>query len=106
QEIEGPSSPDGPHTIQVANSDGQNLSKVFTTPLCNNIGVATQVQGTVTVTRPDGTSGPLHAGDPVKKDDKITTGPDGRVTLLLDDNTSLVVSINSSLTLDEYVYDP
>lgn len=105
QTISGPSA-DGVHTIRAANSVGQTVSKTFTTPICAQIGTVDEIEGSAEVTHADGTSGPLAAGDPLKKDDTITVGAGGRVKLLFNDQTTFVLSSGTKLTLDQYVYNP
>ena len=105
QTIAGPTSPDGPHSVHVFNSDGQSLAISFTTPLCADIGTVVDVQGTALVTHADGTSGPLANGDHVRQDDTITVGLPGTVKILLNDSTELTLSAGASLRLNEYQFD-
>jgi len=105
QTIVGPSS-DGAHTIRVFNSVGQDLSEAFTTPVCGGIGSVIDLDGTATVTHADGSSGPLAVGNPIKQDDTIAVGPQGRVVVLLHDNTTITLSASTRLTFDQYVYNP
>jgi hypothetical protein len=55
---------------------------------------------------PDGKKTPVRAGEPAIFGNRIVTGPDGRVQLLLLDNTVFTAGPNSDMKIDEFVYDP
>ena len=72
-----------------------------------NIGVAAAVQGAVRASAPGQRVGRvIGSGRPVYLNDHVVTGPDGRVQLLLLDETTFTIGPNSDLVLDEFVYDP
>lgn len=48
----------------------------------------------------------IAIGNPVFREERIQTGPDGHLHVLLRDESNLTIGPNSDLTIDEYVYDP
>jgi len=68
-------------------------------------GSITAINGTATITRAGATT-PAAYGAPIQVGDTITTGPNGRVTITLSDNTQLEVTESSSLQLTENVLNP
>lgn len=76
----------------------------FAAPL--NIGVASAVRGSVKATAPGAAGRVVETGKPVYSHDKVTTGPEGKLQILLLDETSFTVGANSELELDEFVFDP
>lgn len=71
-----------------------------------NIGVAAAVRGAVRATAPSQVGRVIGSGQPVYLNDHVTTGRDGRLQLLLLDQTTFTIGPNSDLVLDEFVYDP
>ncbi|MDP3543341.1 MAG: FecR domain-containing protein [Elusimicrobiota bacterium] len=71
-----------------------------------NIGVASAVRGAVRATAPGAAGRVVETGKPVYSRDKVTTGPEGKLQILLLDQTSFTVGPNSELELDEFVFDP
>lgn len=71
-----------------------------------NIGVASAVLGAVRATAPGAAGRVVETGKPVYSRDKVTTGPAGKLQILLLDQTSFTVGPNSELELDEFVFDP
>jgi hypothetical protein len=70
-------------------------------------GVAAAVKGEVKVTTPPGKAAHLlKSGDPVLMGDKIETGADGQLQILLMDQTVFTLGPLSAITVDEFVYDP
>ena len=53
-----------------------------------------------------GTVNDLSPGLPVFVDEAISTGPDARIAVSLDDGTMLTLGEKASLTLDDFVFDP
>ncbi len=49
---------------------------------------------------------PLHSGDPVLLNAHVETGPNGRLQILLLDQTVFALGANSDMVLDDFVYDP
>ena len=70
------------------------------------IGSVESLNGSVTVTRADGTQVELQNGDPVFQGDQIETGADSAVGIVLADETTFSMDANGSMVLDEMVYDP
>jgi len=71
------------------------------------IGVAAAVRGAVRASAPGQPAGRIvESGKPVYLNDHVTTGPDGRLQILLFDETTFTVGPNSDMVLDEFVYDP
>jgi len=48
----------------------------------------------------------VQSGQPLYLNDKITTGPQGRLQVLLQDETVFTIGPNSAMVLDEFVYNP
>ncbi len=71
-----------------------------------DIGVASAVRGKVNGAAPGAAGRVVETGKPVYQNDKITTGPDAKLQILLLDETSFTVGPNSEMTLDEFVFDP
>ncbi len=70
-------------------------------------GVAAAVKGEVKATTPpDKTARMLKSGDKVFMGDKIETGADGQLQVLLLDETVFTLGPLSSITVDEFVFDP
>lgn len=73
------------------------------------IGAAAAVQGTVQLAalpgvRAVGTD--IGSGEPIYLGDQVTTGPGGRLQVLLLDETLFTIGPNATLVIDESVYDP
>ena len=71
-----------------------------------NIGVASAVRGAVNATAPGAAGRVVETGKAVYSHDKITTGPEGKLQILLLDQTSFTIGANSEMELDEFVFDP
>ena len=70
-------------------------------------GVAAAVRGDVKATTPpDKTPHKLKSGDKVFMGDKIETGQDGQLQVLLLDQTVFTLGPLSAITVDEFVYNP
>jgi len=70
-------------------------------------GVAAAVKGEVKVTTPPAkVARALKSGDKVFMGDKIETGTDGQLQILLLDKTVFTLGPLSAITVDEFVYDP
>jgi hypothetical protein len=68
------------------------------------IGRIKTLSGQVTIER-SGTTHPAELGGTVFKGDIIRAGKDGAVGLLFDDDSRIAVGPNSSLVLDNFVFD-
>jgi hypothetical protein len=71
-----------------------------------NIGIAAAVRGAVRAAAPNQVGRVIGSGQPVYLNDHVTTGPDGRLQLLLLDETTFTIGPNSDMVLDQFVYDP
>ena len=70
-------------------------------------GIATSVKGEVKATTPPGkTAHLLKSEDKIFMGDKIETGTDGQLQILLLDKTVFTLGPLSAITVDEFVYDP
>lgn len=70
------------------------------------IGAVEEITGDAQIIRADGTSETLTLGTPVYQGDTIETSNDGAVNIVFIDETSMAVSENARLSLDEYQFDP
>lgn len=71
-----------------------------------DIGVAAAVRGKVAATAPGAAGRVVETGRPVYQNDKVTTGADSKLQILLLDESGFTVGPNSEMTLDEFVFDP
>ncbi len=80
---------------------------LFAMEMPTQAGVAAAVKGEVKATTPpDKTPHVLKSGDKVYMGDKIETGDQGQLQILLLDQTVFTLGPMSSITVDEFVYDP
>ena len=70
------------------------------------VGAVEEASGDATVIRTDGTSEPITLGTPIYQGDVIETSADGAVNIVFIDETSMAVSENARLAVDEYQFDP
>jgi len=70
------------------------------------VGAVEEVKGNATVTRADGTIETITIGTPIYQGDIIETDASGAVNIVFMDETSMAVSENARLAIDEYKYDP
>jgi len=70
------------------------------------IGQVETIQGTVTVTRADGTQDILDVGAPVYQGDILETAGGGAIGIVFADETTFSMAENGRMVLDEMVYDP
>jgi hypothetical protein len=70
-------------------------------------GVAAAVRGEVKATTPPSTASHfLKSGDKVFMGDKIETGADGQLQIMLLDQTVFTLGASGAITIDEFVYNP
>lgn len=69
-------------------------------------GVAAAVQGDVKITTTGSPARILKSGDPVLMGDTIETEKNGKLQILLLDETIFTLGPLSAITVDEFVYDP
>jgi FecR protein len=70
------------------------------------VGVATAVNPTTESTPPGGSTQTLTIGARIIHKEHIHTSPSGSVQLLFLDKSSLSIAPNTSIVIDEFVYDP
>jgi hypothetical protein len=70
------------------------------------VGTATAVNPTSESTPPSGTTQTLTIGARIIHKERIHTSPSGSVQLLFLDKSSLSIAPNTSIVIDEFVYDP
>ncbi len=75
-------------------------------PNLTQIGVAAAVQGRVEITTPGAVGRIVHSGEAVYLGDTIKTDGVGTLQILLLDETVFTIGPNSSMVVDEFVYDP
>ncbi|MCB1530948.1 MAG: FG-GAP repeat protein [Rhodospirillales bacterium] len=69
------------------------------------VGAIEEVKGEATVTHADGTSDPVTIGTPVYQGDIIETSGEGAVNIVFIDETSMAISENARMAVDEYKFD-
>jgi hypothetical protein len=74
--------------------------------LAQQVGTATAVNPTTESTPPGGSTTTLTVGARVLHKERIHTSPTGSVQLLFLDKSTLNIAPNTSLVIDEFVYDP
>lgn len=70
------------------------------------VGAVEEVQGKATVTRADGTVEDIVIGTPIYQGDIIQTDAKGAVNIVFIDETSMAISQNARLAVDQYTFDP
>ncbi|MDD5227082.1 MAG: FecR domain-containing protein [Candidatus Omnitrophica bacterium] len=90
--------------ILMAGVPGNLLAKVNGS---TQAGVAAAVKGEVSAMTPSAKAAhPLKSGDKIFMGDKIETGAGGQLQILLLDQTVFTLGPLSTITVDEFVYDP
>ena len=70
------------------------------------IGAVEEASGGATITRLDGTSEPVSIGTVVFEGDVVQTTNTGAVNIIFSDETSLAISENAKMAIDNYQFDP
>lgn len=70
------------------------------------VGAVEEIKGNATVTHADGSSENLTIGSPIYEGDVVQTDGSGAVNIVFVDETSMAVSENARLAIDEYAFDP
>jgi len=70
------------------------------------VGAVEEISGTATVTRTDGTTENVVIGTPIYQGDIVETAADGAINIVFMDETSMAVSQNARLAVDQYSFDP
>ena len=74
--------------------------------MAQQVGTATAVNPATESTPPGGSTTTLTVGARVVHKERIHTSPTGSVQLLFLDRSTLNIAPNTSLVIDEFVYDP
>jgi hypothetical protein len=74
--------------------------------LAQQVGTATAVNPLSESTPPGGTTTPLTVGAHIVHNEHIHTTPQGTVQLRFTDKSSMSIAPNTSIVIDDYVYDP
>src|SRR5690242_17384721 len=74
--------------------------------LAQQVGTATAVNPVSESTPPGGSTDKLTIGARVMHNERIHTSPSGSAQLLFLDKSSLSIAPNTSLVIDQFVYDP
>lgn len=70
------------------------------------VGAIEEVQGNATVTRADGTVETIKIGTPIYEGDIIETDAQGAVNIVFLDQTSMAISENARMAVDDYTFNP
>jgi len=70
------------------------------------VGAIEEMSGQATIIHADGTSEPATLGTPIFEGDIIETAENGAVNVVFIDETSMAVSQNARLSVDDYKFDP
>lgn len=74
--------------------------------LAADAGVAAAVNPDATGTPPDLPTRVIELGMNVVQDERLRTGPDGQMQVLMRDGTTVTMGPSAELTVDRFVYDP
>ncbi len=103
-------SPDGavltPNLVQAFAHSPMEFAANDTASDESPIGAVEEVKGNVTVTRADGTVESVAIGTPIYQGDVVETDANGAVNIVFMDETSMAISENARMAIDEYSYDP
>ena len=75
-------------------------------PALTRIGAAAAVHGLVNAQTPGSVGRVIQSGKPLFLNDHVTTSAEGRLQVLLLDETIFTLGPDSDMVLDEFVYDP
>ena len=70
------------------------------------VGIVAAVNGRVEVLKPGQIGRAVESGEPIYLGDEISTGSEGRLQILLMDETVFTIGPNSAIVIDTFVYDP
>lgn len=87
------------HAGQYAQAGAATVSDV------SPAGQITELTGSATIVRADGTKVPAAVGTPVYPGDVVETSADGAVNILFADNTTFAISESARLSIDEFNYN-
>jgi hypothetical protein len=75
-------------------------------PAAGQIGIVAAVRGSVQITRPGQVGQIAGSGHPVCLGDEVKTDAEGRLQIMLLDETVFTIGPNSCMVIDKFVYDP
>jgi hypothetical protein len=84
---------------------GVNSAAISQPVVAQAVGQVATLQGVATVTHGSAASVPLKLSDVVYKNDVLQTGGNGALGVTFDDETTLSLSANARIVVNEYVYD-
>lgn len=103
-------SPDGavltPNLVQAFAHSPMEFAANETASDQSPVGAVEEVKGNATVTRADGTVETITNGTPIYQGDVVETDAAGAVNIVFIDETSMAISSNARLAIDQYTYDP
>ena len=93
-------------TVAVLSIAGAQPTETSPAASLIRIGAAAAVHGLVQAAAPGAVGRVISSGKPVYLNDHVTTDADGRLQVMLLDETIFTLGPNSDMVLDEFVYDP
>ncbi|MEG3619340.1 hypothetical protein V5T82_12805 [Magnetovibrio sp. PR-2] len=97
--------PDGVRVAQLS-IDGVSTDSGPGVAQSEPIGQVSDLEGSVTATRIDGSQVALNTGDSIFQGDVIETGADGSIGVIFVDDTVFTLENDGQMVMDEMVYDP
>jgi len=91
--------------ILVAANAASAFAQAAASPL-SRIGVAAAVRGSVKAAAPGAIGRIVESGKPLYLNDHVTTDAQGRLQILLADETVFTIGPSADIVLDKFVYDP
>jgi len=88
-----------------ANAEGVELAQAGL-PGAESVGLISALEGTVSITRADGTKVKANDGDPIFQGDIIETGGGGAIGITFADQSTFSLADQGHMVIDEMVYDP
>ena len=96
-----------PNGLTIESGDGTvEIAQAAPPAAAESVGRVDTLEGSVEVTRADGTKVTLSQGDPIFEGDVIETGANGSVSMVMADDTVFSLDHNGTMNMDEVVYDP
>jgi hypothetical protein len=95
-----------PQLVESFSSSSQSYASGNSANDESPVGAAEEVKGSATVTRADGSVEPITIGTPIYQGDVVQTDESGAVNIRFLDETSMAVSENARLSIDNYNFDP
>ena len=97
-----------PLAARAQNNPGVNsgaISQPVDQAAAQSIGQVATLQGTATVTRGNAAPSAVKVSDGVYKNDVLQTGGNGALSVTFDDETTLSLSANARIVVNDYVYE-